>query len=125
MWSLETYGTCTGCGDENDILVVLGTYGTVAFLVYFPMGVLVRALRPWAAAMSIGFHLSIAAFMGLTGFALTMIACDLVFLSGTLDRLIAWVRSRRERTPRVSAQGDGSPDPGAGERENVDEAALV
>ncbi|MFE9797490.1 HTTM domain-containing protein [Streptomyces goshikiensis] len=110
---------------ENDILVVLGTYATVAFLVYFPMGVLVRALRPWAAAMSIGFHLSIAVFMGLTGFALTMIACDLVFLSGTLDRLIAWVRSRRDRAARDGAQGDGAPGPGAGETENAVEPALV
>ncbi len=31
---------------ENDVLVVLGTYGTVAFLVYFPMGVLVSAAAP-------------------------------------------------------------------------------
>ncbi|MFE2049751.1 hypothetical protein ACFXAS_14730 [Streptomyces sp. NPDC059459] len=79
---------------ENDLLVVLGTYGTVAFLVYFPLGVLVPALRPWAAAVSIGFHLSIAFFMGLTGFALTMIACDLVFLSSALDRALPWLRSR-------------------------------
>ncbi|MFI9393536.1 HTTM domain-containing protein [Streptomyces bauhiniae] len=79
---------------ENDFLVVLGTYGTVAFLVYFPLGVLVPALRPWAAAASICFHLSIAFFMGLTGFALTMIACDLVFLSGALDRALLRIRSR-------------------------------
>lgn len=79
---------------ENDVLVVLGTYGTVAFLVYFPLGVLVPALRPWAAAASICFHLSIAFFMGLTGFALTMIACDLVFLSGALDRALLRIRSR-------------------------------
>jgi hypothetical protein len=88
---------------ENDVLVVLGTYGTVAFLVYFPMGVLVPALRPWAAAVSICFHLSIAFFMGLTGFALTMIACDLVFLSGALDRAVLWGRGHLPggRTPRA------------------------
>ncbi|WP_246574341.1 HTTM domain-containing protein [Streptomyces genisteinicus] len=92
---------------ESDALVVLGTYGTVAFLVYFPLGVLVPALRPWAAAASIAFHLSIAFFMGLTGFALTMIACDLVFLSGALERAEAAVRTRvRART--------GTPAPGAG-----------
>ncbi|MFF7385994.1 HTTM domain-containing protein [Streptomyces griseoluteus] len=79
---------------ENDVLVVLGTYGTVAFLVYFPLGVLVPALRPWAAAASICFHLSIALFMGLTGFALTMIACDLVFLSRALDRALLRIRNR-------------------------------
>ncbi|MEU0893063.1 HTTM domain-containing protein [Streptomyces massasporeus] len=88
---------------ENDVLVVLGTYGTVAFLVYFPMGVLVPALRRWAAAASIGFHLSIAFFMGLTGFALTMIACDLVFLSGALDRALLWARARLPRAGTTDA----------------------
>lgn len=66
---------------ENDFLVFSGTYVTVLFLVYFPLGILVPALRPWAAVMPIGFHLGIALLMGLTGFALTMVACDLVFLS--------------------------------------------
>ncbi|MGW7073659.1 HTTM domain-containing protein [Streptomyces sp. NPDC054855] len=78
---------------DNDILVYLGTYATVLLLVYFPVGVLVPRLRPWAAAASIGFHLSIGLFMGLTSFALTMAACDLVFLSAALDRLLTWLRS--------------------------------
>lgn len=76
---------------DNDFLVVAGTYITVFFLVYFPLGVLVPALRPWAAAMSISFHIAIALFMGLTGFALTMIACDLVFLDKELGRAISTV----------------------------------
>ncbi|MFH9011381.1 hypothetical protein ACH4C6_08395 [Streptomyces sp. NPDC017943] len=51
--------------------------------------------------------MSIAYFMGLTGFALTMIACDLVFLSGALDRALLWVRgripgSRASRSGRTS-----------------------
>ncbi|MER5890228.1 HTTM domain-containing protein [Streptomyces sp. NPDC001941] len=96
---------------ENDLLVVLGTYGTIAFLVYFPMGVLVPALRPWAAVTSIGFHVSIAFFMGLTGFALTMIACDLVFLSGALDRAIAWSRGRLAGV-RSARAGAGTPQGG-------------
>ena len=94
---------------ENDFLVVLGTYATVALLIYFPLGILVPALRPWAAAMSIGFHLSIAFFMGLTGFALTMIACDLVFLSGALDRVIAWLRARRTRTQQPVQEATVAP----------------
>lgn len=49
---------------NNDLLVYLGTYSTVIFLVYFPMGVLVRSLRPWAAAASIGFHVSIGLSWG-------------------------------------------------------------
>ncbi|MGW2743167.1 hypothetical protein [Streptomyces sp. NPDC001450] len=59
---------------HHDSLVVAGSYVTVFFLVYFPVGVLVPTLRPWAAAMSISFHVAIALFMGLTGFTLTMIA---------------------------------------------------
>lgn len=74
---------------QNDFLVVAGTYVTVIFLVYFPLGVLVPALRPWAAAMSISFHVAIALFMGLTGFALTMIACDLVFLDRELGKAVS------------------------------------
>ncbi|MFZ4150585.1 hypothetical protein [Streptomyces pseudogriseolus] len=107
---------------ENDLLVVLGTYGTVAFLVYFPLGVLVPALRPWAAAASICFHVSIAFFMGLTGFALTMIACDLVFLSGALDRALLWVRARvpGPRTPQpddTESPDLSTAEPPGGERE--------
>ncbi|RKN08396.1 HTTM domain-containing protein [Streptomyces radicis] len=82
---------------ENDLLVYLGTYATVIFLIYFPLGVLVPRIRPWAAAASIGFHLSIAVIMGLTSFALTMVACDLVFLSGAIDRALDWARDSVKR----------------------------
>ncbi|GAB3953423.1 hypothetical protein GCM10028832_08340 [Streptomyces sparsus] len=82
----------------NDWFVYMGTYSTVLFMVYFPLGIIAPVLRPWTAAMSIMFHISIAVFMGLTGFALTMIACDLVFLSSFLDRALSrgrvlWVRA--------------------------------
>lgn len=75
---------------NNDFLVFAGTYATVIFLVYFPLGILVPKLRPWAAVASIGFHVSIALFMGLTGFALTMVACDLIFLSRGISDALAW-----------------------------------
>ncbi|KUO14170.1 HTTM domain-containing protein [Streptomyces sp. DSM 15324] len=74
---------------DNEFLVFSGTYATVAFLVYFPLGILVPKLRPWAAVVSIGFHLSIAVFMGLTGFALTMVACDLIFLSRGISEALS------------------------------------
>ncbi|KUL35615.1 hypothetical protein ADL22_26695 [Streptomyces sp. NRRL F-4489] len=70
---------------QNEFLVFLGTYSTTIFLVYFPLGILVPRLRPWAAVASISFHLAIGIFMGLTSFALTMMACDLIFLSGALE----------------------------------------
>ncbi|MFH8692876.1 HTTM domain-containing protein [Streptomyces anulatus] len=99
---------------ENDFLVFSGTYVTVLFLVYFPLGILVPALRPWAAVMSIGFHLGIGLLMGLTGFALTMVACDLVFLSRGLDEAVTYVvgrfrkaRSRRLEEPRAQGSPDG------------------
>ncbi|MFD3679888.1 DCC1-like thiol-disulfide oxidoreductase family protein [Streptomyces sp. NPDC058613] len=86
----------------NDYLVFIGTYSTTLFLVYFPMGILVPRLRPWAAVVSIGFHVSIGVVMGLTGFALTMVACDLVFLSGALETALDRARAalrRREPVP--------------------------
>ncbi|WP_326686267.1 HTTM domain-containing protein [Streptomyces sp. NBC_01795] len=82
---------------DNDLLVYLGTYGSVLFQVYFPLGILVPRLRPWAAAASIAFHLSIALLMGLTSFALTMIACDLVFLTGPLEKTLTLCRRVHER----------------------------
>jgi hypothetical protein len=85
---------------HNDFLVVAGTYVTVFFLVYFPVGVLVPALRPWAAVLSIGFHVAIALFMGLTGFALTMIACDLVFLDKELGKAVTVVSEATARLGR-------------------------
>ncbi|WP_405409038.1 hypothetical protein [Streptomyces decoyicus] len=96
----------------NDLLVYLGTYATVLFLVYFPLGVLVPALRPWAAVASIGFHVSIALLMGLTGFALTMVACDLIFLSKALDRALTAARGARLRWPGRSAKPDSLAGPG-------------
>lgn len=101
-WSHLVYG--------NDTLVYLGTYTTVLFLVYFPLGVLVPALRPWTALVSIAFHVSIAVFMGLTGFALTMVACDLVLLSPVLERfgrtLLRRRQARRTRSPVASTPAD-------------------
>ncbi|WP_097981064.1 HTTM domain-containing protein [Streptomyces sp. f150] len=96
---------------ENDFLVFSGTYVTVLFLVYFPLGILVPALRPWAAIMSIGFHLGIGLLMGLTGFALTMVACDLVFLSRGLDEAVTYgvgllQKARSRRLEQASAGGE-------------------
>ncbi|MBW1596333.1 HTTM domain-containing protein [Streptomyces sp. JJ38] len=88
----------------NDLLVYLGTYATVLFLVYFPLGILVPALRPWAAVTSIGFHLSIALLMGLTSFALTMVACDLIFLSKGLDQALRAARRTYARWSKRPAE---------------------
>ncbi|MDN3297737.1 HTTM domain-containing protein [Streptomyces ficellus] len=94
---------------DNDLLVIGGTYATTLFLVYFPLGVLVPKLRPWAALASIGFHLSIAFFMGLTGFALTMVACDLIFLSRPLGAGVRLAYRLRERVGSLAGQRAGWP----------------
>ncbi|MFD8141456.1 hypothetical protein [Streptomyces sp. NPDC059708] len=39
---------------DNDALVVAGSYATTVFLVYFPIGILIRRLRHATAAVSIG-----------------------------------------------------------------------
>ncbi len=86
---------------ENDMLVMAGTYGATLFMVYFPLGVLVPSLRPWAALGSIGLHLSIALLMGLTSFALTMVACDLIFLSKGVEAGLRRARATGRRLGRV------------------------
>lgn len=70
----------------NAYLVTVGSYAATLLLTLFPVAILVDWLRGPVTVMMIGFHLSIALLMGLTGFALTMIACDMVFLD-------QWVRS--------------------------------
>lgn len=96
----------------NDLFVYLGTYSTVLFLVYFPLGILVPALRPWAAVTSIGFHVSIGLFMGLTSFALTMVACDLIFLSKGLERALNVAQRAYERMKDQPARTDSLVKPG-------------
>ncbi|MFF1739371.1 HTTM domain-containing protein [Streptomyces mirabilis] len=101
---------------NSDVLVLLGTYSTTLFLVYFPMGILVPRMRPWTAIASIAFHVSIGVFMGLTGFALTMVACDLIFLSSALSRARQMARTVGERwsrkhpeSPRTTAVEQSTP----------------
>ncbi len=89
---------------ENDHAVVLGTYGAMLALIGFPFLVLSRAVRPWAVAVMVGFHLSIALFMGLTSFALVMIACDTIFVSSHLERFAAWLRNRGDDTDPVQGE---------------------
>lgn len=86
---------------ENDTLVVLGTYSAMVLLVAFPFMVLSRSVRRWAVAAMLGFHFSIALFMGLTSFALVMMACDCVFVSNEIER----VRTRMKQRLRLRRSG--------------------
>lgn len=97
---------------DNDVAIVLGTYGGMLVLIAFPFLAISRTTRPWAVAIMISFHLAIAVFMGLTSFALVMVACDTVFVSSHLDRFVRWIKGRR----------GGPSDPAAVE---VDESAAL
>jgi hypothetical protein len=77
----------------SDTLLVLGAYGTVLSSIAFPVLIIFRRGRLPAVLMMTAFHLSIAFFMGLTAFAAIMVACDLVFASGHVERVLVRARS--------------------------------
>ncbi|WP_141630053.1 HTTM domain-containing protein [Salinibacterium sp. PAMC 21357] len=103
----------------SDILLVLGAYATVLSSIAFPFLVLFPQGRLPAVLVMTAFHLSIATFMGLTAFALIMIACDLVFVDrhvcagrreitamvGRALRHVVGVRSRPTSSREVDALG--------------------
>lgn len=61
----------------NAGIVTVGTYSAMFLIAFLPLLVANRTTRLPALIAAIGLHLSIGALMGLWGFALTMIACDL------------------------------------------------
>jgi hypothetical protein len=86
------------------------SYATVAFQIAFPFCVALNArARRVMLAMAIGFHLGIAAFMGLVTFAAFMISADLLLvpdedyqrIAMTLRRIGGWGKAiyLRRRTP--------------------------
>lgn len=79
---------------ENDVVIVVGTYAAMVTLIAFPFLALSRGARPWAVAAMLAFHASIGLFMGLTSFALAMMACDCVFVSGHVQRGLDAIRAR-------------------------------
>jgi antimicrobial peptide system SdpB family protein len=81
---------------DHDHVIVLGTYGAMLALIAFPFLVISRSVRPWAVAVMVLFHLSIAVFMGLTSFALVMIACDTIFVSSHIEGFVRWLRDQRD-----------------------------
>lgn len=88
---------------ENDLLIVLGTYAAMVVLIGFPFLVLSRTTRGWAVLAMMGFHAAIGLFMGLTSFALVMMACDCVFVSGHIERALTALRRQWRRAPALLA----------------------
>ncbi|WP_085371091.1 HTTM domain-containing protein [Leifsonia sp. NCR5] len=76
----------------SDEALVFGTYAAMVMLIAFPFLVLTRKTRRVAVAAMMLFHFGIALFMGLTSFALMMVACDCVFVSRDLERLCQRLR---------------------------------
>ncbi|MDR7478726.1 MAG: DCC1-like thiol-disulfide oxidoreductase family protein [Armatimonadota bacterium] len=80
---------------RNPYLVVLGTYGTVLFEVFFAPALANRWTRYAVIGMGTGFHLGIAAFMGLVTFAWSMLAIYPLLLTDEEYRgMAAWWRRR-------------------------------
>lgn len=63
------------------LLVVMMTFVTVLFEVYFPVLVWVRKTRIWLLLAGVGFHIGIGVFMHLYSFAFVMMAPYILFVS--------------------------------------------
>ena len=81
---------------DSPFLLTGLAYATVLFQVGFPFLVLLdRRSRRIALVIALGFHFGIATVMGLTSFAVFMIAADLTLLSDTeVSNLSAWLERR-------------------------------
>ncbi|MFZ7088976.1 HTTM domain-containing protein [Curtobacterium sp. RRHDQ10] len=71
-------------------VLVAAAYATVLTSVFFTPLVFFRAGRPWAVASMLLFHIAIAVLMGLTSFALVMMAMDLIFINDHADKVRSW-----------------------------------
>jgi len=86
-----------------DWVIVLASYATVLTSVAFPVLVLFPAGRPIAVALMAAFHLAIGILMGLTSFALIMVAIDLLFVNQHVVRVAR--RIRRAISRRLTLAG--------------------
>ncbi|MEI7972736.1 MAG: HTTM domain-containing protein [Bdellovibrio sp.] len=69
-------------------LVVLITWGTLCFEIFFIPLILNSRTRIWALVIGFGFHIGIAVFMGLWSFALIMLAPYFLFMSEADGRFL-------------------------------------
>ncbi|WP_416444405.1 HTTM domain-containing protein [Leucobacter sp. HNU] len=86
-----------------DWLIVLASYATVLTSIAFPVLVLFPAGRPIAVALMAAFHLAIGILMGLTSFALIMIAIDLLFVNQHVVRAAGEIRLAIARRLRFAS----------------------
>ncbi|MCH9683078.1 MAG: hypothetical protein K0V04_16710 [Deltaproteobacteria bacterium] len=82
---------------KNPLVVVVATYSTVLWQVWFPMGVFTR-FRMLFVGVGVLFHVGIGVFMGLVCFSTVMLGLELFLLTDAEHVKIAgWVRSARDR----------------------------
>lgn len=100
----------------NPFLVVLATYSTVIYQIWFPMAMMNRFLKlPWLAA-GILLHIGIGTFMGLVAFSAVMIGLELFMINDAEYELI-FARGRnavsvlRRLRLRFSSRQNGISDP--------------
>ncbi len=88
-------------------LVVLLSWGTVLFEVFFVALVLSAKTRPWVLALGAFFHFGIAVVLGLWSFAFVMICPYFLFLPPALwsqnSKFSGWMLSFRRRWEQLRA----------------------
>lgn len=93
----------------NAAAVTSATYTSMLLLASMPLLVLNPRTREHALACAIGFHLSIGILMGLWGFALTMILCDVVLLPEQRLKQLAQSLIGPRSSPASSVSAVASP----------------
>jgi hypothetical protein len=99
---------------EFDWILVFSSVFVVLLQVYFPFLVASRWTRVPTLFLMISFHAAIGLVMGLTSFALAMIASEMVFVSDNLVRRISrrrWLRGRTVEIPVSAHPGGRTPAP--------------
>jgi hypothetical protein len=64
------------------LLIIIGTYFTVVFEVYFPALIWPKKIRPWVLLAGVALHVGIALTMGLVFFSAVMLSAYVLFLEG-------------------------------------------
>jgi len=78
---------------ENTFWLKLGTWCALGYQLLFPFVIWIKRLRPWILVMGLIFHLFILIFMGITDFALILIAAYTVFIEPiNANRLLKYLR---------------------------------
>jgi len=78
---------------ENTFWLKLGTWCALGYQLLFPFVIWIKRLRPWILVMGLIFHLFILIFMGITDFALILIAAYTVFIEPkNANRLLRYLR---------------------------------